>query len=849
MTFNGSHTTTVGSRDGMSASQLLVSSISSLSSTSGSQHASSQISKIYRQASTLFLTRRLPESLSTLLPVVTPPITEQDLNGLDAVAEPAPIASASRTTRIKVWSLYLTILNAVVELNPEEGKQAFGIREWRSLVKKVKDGEVWEEVVQNGYDGIEGDVDSDVVINLATLLLAHAPTQALNQQRLENYLASSSQPNLDVSTHFQHTEEHGREKRPSQHRSKSNGTNTPRDLNARVKILELYTLHVLLRNNEWDYARDFISASEILDEERRDAFLQALQSLQDDQYEREAQEQEAQRQQEDQLQKDLDEARQRRLEEEERERQRQEQLHTPSKRPSSEVDYGIESTNPSLSAKGSSKARSARGVSKSTRSRGSVSNAAQPSVSDSKAVVAPTMVKKARAIIANIMKLMESMAESFRMKPMILLRVLAFIVALTLALGRKDIKDRLRRILDGGWKKLRATAGMGVKYLAATNHTLVLIVTKAALVAYTNQRCRTDIGVTDWTFAITFVAEATDSNARLLAAHNKIAGVCQQAEGAGLNAESFKTGKAGDLRMMARHGSQASAAVTPELESDQPISPRASKRRQSSPSDDSSKRPRLSADDNAESPATLRSSPNAPPPIRSAPPVKDQTTGRRKSTNQEERRRGQRLFGGLLSTLSQSTLDAQQKRRQEVERRQQERARIQKAEDESRREERMQKLKTVREREQVTYNEQSMRIRHSNMLAMAHFLRTKAQPPLYYKPWEMLPRETERIKAQIADAEAQIDREVQVFKKRYYTEISEEQQSGETDVSAERTAGEHQVEFTSVPAVDTAATNSTNPLVPVEALPSVSTTVPSERDPVDDTGEVVEEADEDTVIY
>jgi hypothetical protein len=158
---NGSVTAT------MSSSQLLSASMSSATSR---HHGSSQISKTYRQASTLFLTRRLPESLSTILPVITSP-SEHDLNGNTSTSEPAPVASASRTTRIKVWSLYLTILNAVVELDPDEGKQAFGAQEWRALVMKVREGEVWEEVIQNGYGGVEGDVDSDVVINLYVNLL------------------------------------------------------------------------------------------------------------------------------------------------------------------------------------------------------------------------------------------------------------------------------------------------------------------------------------------------------------------------------------------------------------------------------------------------------------------------------------------------------------------------------------------------------------------------------------------------------------------------------------------------------------------------------------------------------
>ena len=154
-------TTLASTRETLSSSQLLSSSISNSTS---SRHTSSQITKIYRQSSTLFLTRRLPESLSTILPVISPPNEEDTVT--QGSGECAPVAKASRTTRIKVWSLYLTILNAVLELDPEEGKHAFGSVEFRALVAKVRDGGVWEEVVANGYGGVEGDVDSDVVINL-----------------------------------------------------------------------------------------------------------------------------------------------------------------------------------------------------------------------------------------------------------------------------------------------------------------------------------------------------------------------------------------------------------------------------------------------------------------------------------------------------------------------------------------------------------------------------------------------------------------------------------------------------------------------------------------------------------
>lgn len=148
----------------------LSSSLSSLDSRP-SRHQSSSIAKSYRQAAQLFLTRRLPEALSTIEPVITPPSPSDQpdghhADGDDPSASLAPIATASRGTRVKVWSFYLTFLNAVVELGPEEGKAAFGAPRWKALVSKARDGGVWEDVVRDGYGGVEGDVDAEVVVNL-----------------------------------------------------------------------------------------------------------------------------------------------------------------------------------------------------------------------------------------------------------------------------------------------------------------------------------------------------------------------------------------------------------------------------------------------------------------------------------------------------------------------------------------------------------------------------------------------------------------------------------------------------------------------------------------------------------
>ncbi|KAG9237193.1 peroxin 26 [Amylocarpus encephaloides] len=451
MATNGSVATTLSpTRETLSSSQLLSSSISSLSNSTSSRHASSQISKIYRQSSTLFLTRRLPESLSTILPVINSPSSEDA--GTDS--EPAPIAKASRTTRIKVWSLYLTILNALVELDPDEGKQVFGSSEWRALVSKVRDGGVWEEVVRNGYGGVEGNVDSDVVINLATLLLAHARTQKINQTRLETYLAASTTPNLDISSHMQ---DHARATSPHKRgNGNGNGTDTPRDLNARVKILELYTLHVLLRNNEWDYAREFISISSVLDEERREAFLQALQSLQDEQHEAARREKEERRYQEEQLKKDIEDARRRRLQNEEQERKKEEEENL--RREGSEIDYGVEESRPSTAR--STKANSAKGSSR--KSQPAPSPISRPPTN--RKLPPPTLIRRVSNILLNLRTLLaDNMFASFKTRPMFLLQLLAFIVGLLVVVSRKEAKERVKRVVALTWGKLSGTVKMGGK--------------------------------------------------------------------------------------------------------------------------------------------------------------------------------------------------------------------------------------------------------------------------------------------------------------------------------------------------------------------------------------------------
>lgn len=152
--------------DVLSSSSHLGSSLGSISPP----RKSSEWSRRYKRASNLFLTRQLPEALATILPFVT--VTPLDKHAEDQSEEDntiiaqAPIAKADRKWRIKIWSFYLTLLNAIADLGPDDGKDAFGSKEWRRLITKAEDGTIWDHVVQVGYGGNEGSVDDDVVVNL-----------------------------------------------------------------------------------------------------------------------------------------------------------------------------------------------------------------------------------------------------------------------------------------------------------------------------------------------------------------------------------------------------------------------------------------------------------------------------------------------------------------------------------------------------------------------------------------------------------------------------------------------------------------------------------------------------------
>ncbi|MCJ1400948.1 hypothetical protein MMC11_004159 [Xylographa trunciseda] len=287
----------------------------------------------------------------------------------------------------------------------------------------------------------------------------------------------------------------------------------------------------------------------------------------------------------------------------------------------------------------------------------------------------------------------------------------------------------------------------------------------------------------------------------------------------------------------------ASAVIVPDPVDGLVSPPLTTKRRQSSASDSGSKRQRLlhgespREDDGQTSSITA----SKQPPAREA------------NVQVEERKRGKRLFGALLGTLAQSSSSTAQRRRVDIEKKQQAKLKLQDEEYDEKKKLRLDALMEVRRREQVKYNKQSMQIRHSNLLATANFLQTKAEPKLYYKPWDLLQEDEARIKVQIEEAESTIEREnredgVQSPKldedsHQIMDTTMADVETDEPETVGQLTNHEEPIESSSI------SITNVQPLNAIEKTVDTSTASEVPKDHGDDGGDIVVEGEEDTVIY
>ncbi|KAI1116110.1 pinin/SDK/memA/ protein conserved region-domain-containing protein [Nemania sp. NC0429] len=219
-------------------------------------------------------------------------------------------------------------------------------------------------------------------------------------------------------------------------------------------------------------------------------------------------------------------------------------------------------------------------------------------------------------------------------------------------------------------------------------------------------------------------------------------------------------------------------------------------------------------------------------------------TDRRELARQEEKKRGRRLLGGLMNTLSQASAGSQHRKRQDIERRQQAKSTQQRAEEDRLRMQRLSKLEAVRRVEQIKFDEQVMKTRHTDLLAKARYLQTRANPKIFYLPYELTRVQENTIQDQIHQAEKTTEKEVSEFRERREERLQDlgiavKPSIPNKDETVGKlhdeppTADNPQPESTNRPA--SSATNKVGPEKPEK-----------ESDKADD---VMIEEDEDTVIY
>lgn len=145
----------------------------------------------------------------------------------------------------------------------------------------------------------------------------------------------------------------------------------------------------------------------------------------------------------------------------------------------------------------------------------------------------------------------------------------------------------------------------------------------------------------------------------------------------------------------------SSAVIVPEPEDLSPTSPPQKRRPSSDFYNGSFKRQRLDTRTSRDSNDTTLS-PSVTSPLQRNPSLTSKGAA-------EERKRGQRLFGALLGTLSQSSTTTAQRRRADIEKKQLGKLQQRDEELEEEKRKKREKLDVIRRREQKVWDEQSVR--------------------------------------------------------------------------------------------------------------------------------------------
>lgn len=185
--------------------------------------------------------------------------------------------------------------------------------------------------------------------------------------------------------------------------------------------------------------------SEVLDDERKEAFLLALHSLKEEKEDAEAREEKLRQQQQEQMEERRRETEAHRLEQSraEDERRKREEENRRQPRGSDERFRKPQSQPPPQAP--------------SQSSRTSRQPAKKPTSPP------PGFYNRASTMFASVQALVSNTAHQMTANPMAFFRTILFLLAFALAFGRRDLRERILRVIRNAWEKLQRTVGMGVK--------------------------------------------------------------------------------------------------------------------------------------------------------------------------------------------------------------------------------------------------------------------------------------------------------------------------------------------------------------------------------------------------
>lgn len=127
------------------------------------------------------------------------------------------------------------------------------------------------------------------------------------------------------------------------------------------------------------------------------------------------------------------------------------------KRSSSEVDYGIEKSNPNSPMK----SRVVKPALKKTQPP--EPSSAKETKKSTTGKPQPLVLARMEVLAKLLVTFMKNLSRSLVSNPLSYLKSLLVVLGVLMALGRTDVRNRIRQVTGAGWQKVRGTIGMGVK--------------------------------------------------------------------------------------------------------------------------------------------------------------------------------------------------------------------------------------------------------------------------------------------------------------------------------------------------------------------------------------------------